>query len=186
MKSGGPPSATNRIFIGVDPGHASGGACVLAGNTVWWSKAPTVDSTIHFQHALQEYITETERYGFGTWGTLSVAIERVSGRHSDGGSRAFNFGMGYGMLLQSFKERFEDIRLYTPAQWQKHFSLYGLKRDGVKLNTTEKKNRHKEVAKDLLSKAKYYDITDTDIKKLPHWKTDCYLIAHYLRDMYTC
>lgn len=172
------------VTIGIDPGHASGGVCVLARNMVWWCKAPRVEEVFDMHEQLEEYLVHLQSET--CWGDISdyqVYIEQVSGRRSDGGSRAFNFGMGYGVLLQSFLERFRYVETVRPQRWQQHFDLYGMKdAKGKKMNTTDKKNVHKDCAKQLLREDTYL-IQDHTIEKLPHWKTDSYLIAQWGRDM---
>jgi len=102
-------------IIAIDPG-ASGGIAVhrVAEPVAAYAMPHTEADVLHF---LREQTPEPSR--------CVAFVERVGGfvGRAQPGSRAFNFGKGYGLVLGVLQERGVRIELVLPHTWQKNFNL---------------------------------------------------------------
>jgi hypothetical protein len=167
-----------RVTVGIDPGHTSGGICTIAGNDVWWTKAPrevgsdTADVISGVDNAIDEWLWNNRAHS--RVDLIHWFVEKVGGRFGDGASRAFNFGYGIGSLNQAVYGVAGRMPVQvTPREWQQYVGVFSPKVDNKKLKGTDKKNYHKEVATQILKTSYGID------KKLTHWQTDSFLIAHW-------
>ena len=148
----------SKVFVGIAPGK-SGAITVLQGNKIKSYKCPdnTIDMAVLF--------------GIGMKGsTLNtvVGIEKVWAFPTDAKSRAFAFGMNYGMwhgIGGSFEVKMKEI---TPREWMSHFEV------PKKLTKTHRKRLIKEKAMSMYPKI-----------KVTLYNSDSILIARYLQDTIT-
>lgn len=121
-------------ILGIDPGK-SGGIAWLDGA----QKMPATERDLW------------NLFHYGGFGQHFAYIEKVhampgDGERHTGGSRAFNFGMNYGMLRMALIAASIPFETVTPAKWQREFKLPTLKQAGTPV---KKKNAHKARAQEL-------------------------------------
>lgn len=142
------------IYIGIDPGK---NGCIAL------IDSKRVD-TISLKDPISDDVID---YLLGIGNSYKVLLEKVHSMPRQGVTSMFSFGMNYGMIQGVLAGLGIEYDLVTPQTWQ---SRLGLSRKGVKESTTQKKNRHKDLAKSLYP---WYNIT--------HGNADGILIAEYCR-----
>lgn len=147
-------------YAGIDPGQ-QGAAVVIDGNgvirmaqqTPWTPKGYDLDGMLSVCQRI------------ALFRPAAVGLEKVGGRPTDGGSRAFKFGEGYGywrMGLHVFRVRYEAV---SPQLWKGRLGLFG----GDKRASVERARKEFPDAGDLLRYVKDDGIAEA------------LLIAHFLR-----
>lgn len=89
-----------------------------------------------------------------TFDPAIVVIEQVGSRKTDARTAAFSFGRNFEAICLSSelcRRQKEYLEFFAPPEmWQKPLGVYALKdKKGKRLNKTDKKNYHKEVAAEL-------------------------------------
>ena len=146
----------SRVYIGIDPG-ANGASAFLNCTTFVYptSKIGMVSLSETFENISSE--------------ECFALIESVHSMPGQGVVSSFNFGHNFGMLEGLLIGAGIPYDRVTPQKWQKEFGLYRLP-DETK---TAKKNRHKELAKELFPTL-----------NVTHATADALLIAEYARRTY--
>ena len=148
----------SKTFVGIDPGK-SGAITILGGIYNKPEKCPdnTIDMAVLFGIGMKG----------STFDTV-VGIEKVWAFPTDAKSRAFAFGMNYGMwhgIAGSFEVKMKEV---VPREWMSHFEV------PKKLTKTQRKRWIKEKAMSMYPKV-----------KVTLYNADSMLIARYLQDTAT-
>lgn len=110
------------IYIGIDVGM-TGGLAVMG------SDGELID-IFRFDGAL---VTETLTKVFAQYiGDISVAVEWVGARPSQGVVSVMTFGVGYGRILGFLEARGIPYTLYHPLRWQSNLPQAGTSKDRVR------------------------------------------------------
>ncbi len=127
-----------NYIIGIDPG-VTGAIVVLDGDT--GNLFNTYDMPVQPWGAdgkkrVPDYITiSTILDVYPRDSTLY--IERVNamprGDNSMGATSAFNFGMGFGMLLAATGRPLSEINLIVPTVWKRHHNLLKTEKDAARI-----------------------------------------------------
>lgn len=143
-----------KIFIGIDPGKSGSIATINEKGHLAITKMPeTPKEVLNFLRVFKGQ-------------DCMCVLEKVGGMPGDGGSRAFSFGEGYGVLKTCLLVHGIKTELVTPQKWQKEFQL----------GTTKTKAGSKW--KNIL-KAKAESLYPE--KSIFLWGSDAVLIAEYCR-----
>ena len=148
----------SRAFIGIDPGSNGGIATISPWNIC------VVEAYPFRKTSMVDVSTILE--DLGSRGVTHALIELVHAMPGQGVTSMFNFGHNFGMLEGLLIGAGIPYDRVTPQKWQKEFGLYRL-HDETK---TAKKNRHKELAKELFPTL-----------NVTHATADALLIAEYCR-----
>jgi len=146
------------IFVGIDPGANGGIGVIFPSNSI--------------AHAMKEFKTYSRLpHYLESLGEVEcfALIEKVHAMPGQGVVSTFSFGYAFGVLEGCLIASGIPYDRVTPQKWQKEFGLYRLP-DETK---TAKKNRHKELAKELFPTL-----------NITHATADALLIAEYCRRQY--
>ena len=146
----------DKTYVGIDPGK-SGAITILEGDYIKSYKCPdnAIDMAILFGIGINHSVFDTV-----------VGIEKVWAFPTDAKSRAFAFGMNYGMwhgIAGSFEVKMKEI---VPREWMSHFGV------PKKLKKQHRKRWIKEKAMSLYPKV-----------KITLYNADSVLIARYLQEV---
>jgi len=143
------------IFVGIDPG-SNGAMATIQPDDVCVFPFKQIHMTL-ISSMLEDLSNKRDCHAL---------IELVHAMPGQGVTSMFNFGHNFGMLEGLLIGAGIPYDRVTPQKWQKEFGLYRLP-DETK---TAKKNRHKELAKELFPTL-----------NVTHATADALLIAEYCR-----
>ena len=148
----------SNIYIGIDPGSNGAMAVIQQDDTYVF---PFKQINMKLISSMLEDLSDKR--------DCHALIELVHAMPGQGVTSMFNFGHNFGMLEGLLIGAGIPYDRVTPQKWQKEFGLYRLP-DETK---TAKKNRHKELAKELFPTL-----------NVTHATADALLIAEYARRTY--
>lgn len=145
------------IYIGVDPGKASGGIAIL-------EQYPSKITVLPFSKLTEKDIFD--RFKELTQGRRVLAVlEKVASRPGQGVASTFRFGEGYGFLRGLLTALYIPYLEVQPRKWQSHFISGGKASDKA-----AHKRKLKTVAQRLFPEANITLET-----------ADAYLLAYYTK-----
>ncbi len=153
-------------FVGIDPGmHGAVGALAIDGAPLFIRDSP-IGLDGKYQRDTILYIVDKIR----RLEPRTVAIELVGGMPTDGGHRAFKFGVGvevWRMAMAAAGIVFSEV---APNKWKHHLGLTGY------CTRVERKNASLRLARKLFPSA------ESELKRaMDDGRAEALLIAHYLR-----
>jgi|TARA_B100000073_G_scaffold348325_1_gene366414 hypothetical protein len=150
------------MIIGIDPGK-SGGICMIHKNLIWSEKCP--DNILRMSEILKHMLHSTSPKN------VSLFIEKVWARPTDGKSSIFTFGKNYGQWQGIIASNEIEPEYVVPTTWMKHFDV------PKAMKKQERKNHIKQLAKSYINKNNFTAY---------HWKgtptlatADAIMIAGY-------
>lgn len=125
---------TLTYILAIDPGASGGFAWLCTDGTIQSAKMPNTEGDVI------DFIRERRAEG-----CLVAYVEEVGGYcgKDQPGSRMFNFGRGFGLVIGALMMSGIRVELVKPQKWQKRFGLGTVKSSGGK---TEWKNKCKSEA----------------------------------------
>jgi hypothetical protein len=125
---------TLRLTIGIDPGLSGAIATLLDGEPGPILDMPTrkvgdwneVDAASLVAHLRGLRMAHSGAY-------ISACVEKVGARPGDGGTSAFRFGEGAGVIRCALEALGIEHQRVVPASWKRRFGLIGTEKDDARL-----------------------------------------------------